>query len=238
MPVITGSPMSKKNCLPLPLLFVPLVFLFCFPTGVVGGLPAEESVEKKIRLYSSKDAIVSNSIGRAANQANKNYGELYYISAATWTAKGRPYTERAFIHFHLAAIPAHAVISRAELTLYGIGHEPHTASTIRHLRTNTAYLERVISTWEEHGVTWYNQPASTPADRITLEASTEHHQNYSIDITPFVRGWVRGTYENHGLILRLKKEEYYARMKFASRDNLSIAKFPTLEITYRLPQSK
>ncbi len=212
-----------------------LVFVSWFPFGIAGS--------QKILLYPSRDATIGNMIyydrDKTVNSAHKHKGKGQdsHFTAQAWTNDGRPFVHRGFMAFDFATVPPDAVITRAVLKLYGIGHSVLADPRHPNLpKSNAAYLERVTSSWGEQGISWYTQPASTPRDHITLQKSGTPNQNYSIDITHFVRGWVNGTYENHGLIMRLQKEERYAKLSFASRDNFFISKSPILEIVYHLPK--
>ncbi|MCP4217645.1 MAG: DNRLRE domain-containing protein [bacterium] len=177
---------------------------------------------------------------RAFNAAylHEGRGKEAHFSARVWSKAGRPAIYRGLIAFDLTGIPSNAVIIEAKLKLYGTEHNTLIEDKQKpRTRTNASYLERITASWEEYTLTWYTQPASTPEGRCSLEGSVTTDQDYTVDITHFVRGWVRGSYHNHGLLLRLQKEERYARMVFASKDSYFVSKWPKLEITYRIANS-
>ncbi|MBU0765574.1 MAG: DNRLRE domain-containing protein, partial [Bacteroidetes bacterium] len=113
------------------------------------------------------------------------------------------------------------------LTLYGLNHEGD----------NESYLERLTGTWYEDSVTWNNVPLTSKVGRKILPPSTSPDQDYQIEITSFVQGWLSGTLQNNGLILSagiVYLEEINALI-FGSSDHPDILKHPKLEITYNAP---
>ncbi|MCG8307527.1 MAG: DNRLRE domain-containing protein [Cytophagales bacterium] len=190
-----------------------------------GTLKAQTTVT----LYPDIDAGVIQALAYP-DKVNNNYGNYTVNRAWTWTWSGQEYYWCSFIKFDLSSIPAGATIMSAELTLYGTGHDPLTSS-------NASYLERVTSGWTEMGVTWATQPMVTTTGRISLAQSTSSTQNYTMDVTSFVQGWVNGDYTNYGLRFKLQTESHYASMEFASSDHTDLNKHPRLVITYMTTSS-
>jgi RHS repeat-associated protein len=180
-----------------------------------------------VTLYPDIDAgIIQTTYD--ASKANNNYGAYSPMRAWAWTWSGHPYYWRFFIKFDLSSIPFGAIIYSANLTLYGVNHNPLTQS-------NACYLERVTSDWTEMGVTWNNQPPVTATGRVSLAQSTSSTQNYTINVGSLVQGWVNGDYSNYGLRLKLQSETYYTSMEFASSDHSDASKHPKLVVYYRMP---
>jgi PKD repeat protein len=101
---------------------------------------------------------------------------------------------------------------------------------------NTCWLSRIIEGWDEHTVTWDNQPAITALNRVTIPQSTSPHEDYEdIDITQLVQDIVDNPETSHGFELSLVTEEYYRCMVFTSSDYFDPARRPKLVITYIAP---
>jgi hypothetical protein len=113
-------------------------------------------------------------------------------------------------------------------------------------------LQRVISPWQEHEVTWEKQPETTTDDQVFIpriyyitDASCNcivPPVSESIDVTNLLTPDASGTM-HHGLLLKLVKEEYPDWLRFASSDhqmpttsnNELRQLWPKLEIYYSLP---
>ncbi len=102
---------------------------------------------------------------------------------------------RSLVRFNLSAIPSGATVNSATLRAYLVGSYDYPGRT----RTVTAY--RAGSTWSESSVTWNSQPAI--AEAYGSSGVTHGAQGwYSFDVTNLVRGWVNGSLQNYGIVLR------------------------------------
>ncbi|MCP4214947.1 MAG: DNRLRE domain-containing protein [bacterium] len=230
--------MNRKQAV-LPGVFMGAVFLLSYfaashPREALMSDKDGKASVKKVMLSPSMDTTIRSEACFAIAVYRKFY-IFEYIGAKAWTNKGSPVTNRGLLAFDLSRIPPDAIISRAVLKLYGIGHQRTTKEKDPAYKSNAAYLVRVLTPWDAKTVTWTNQPGTTFDNAIYLERPHSRTQNYFMDVTAFVQGWVAGTYPNHGLMLRLQKEEFFAELKFASKNYIFAAKFPRLEITYSLP---
>ncbi|CAF4834691.1 unnamed protein product, partial [Rotaria magnacalcarata] len=53
--------------------------------------------------------------------------------------------------------------------------------------TNEAVLRRVISPWSPANVTWFNQPTTTPSNKVVIPATTlEELYNVTLNVTQLV----------------------------------------------------
>lgn len=177
-----------------------------------------------VTLYPDIDAGVRNAL-YYPEKVNDNYGTYSVNRAWAWTWSGQAYYWRTFIKFDLSSIPAGATITSAQFTMFGVNHNSSDKS-------NASYLERVTSDWTELGVTWATQPTVTTTGRISLAESSSSTQNYTIDVSSFVQGWVNGDYSNYGLRFKIQSETSYTSMEFASSDHTDASKHPKLVITY------
>jgi len=115
-----------------------------------------------------------------------------------------------------------------------------------------AVLQRVISPWQEHEVTWKKQPETTTDNQVFIpriyyiaDASCDCFVppvSETVDVTELLTPDASGTMA-HGMMLKLFKEEYPDWLRFASSDyqmlttsNQELRKlWPKLEIYYTLP---
>ena len=115
-----------------------------------------------------------------------------------------------------------------------------------------AVLQKVIAPWQEHEVTWKNQPETTTEHQVFIpriyyitDASCNcivPPVSESVDVTKLLMPDAAGT-RHMGLLLKLVKEEYPDWLRFVSSDyqmptvsNQELAKlWPKLEIYYSLP---
>ncbi len=136
---------------------------------------------------------------------------------------------RSYLQFDLSAIPTTAVVTTAELGLYylnsvGTGHTPIGAY-------------RVTSSWDEGAMNWHSQPESvtTPEDINTVPAAVTLDCEYWC-INDLVQGWVNGSIENHGVLLKDNDEAMEKAYKaFYSSDWGTAAQRPNLVVTYYEP---
>lgn len=171
-----------------------------------------------------------------------NGGDSPYISAYYWTNSGEPSLSRSYFRFPLDSLTDNAIITGAFLSLYGNPypkpngwgqHNPLSGS-------NESWLMRVTEYWDEHLITWNNQPSATTEGRVLLEQSTLPDQDYlGIDVT----GLVTDMYpdQNYGFRMQLATEEPYRAMIFLSGDSNVIERWPKLMIIYRIcpkPEAK
>lgn len=178
-----------------------------------------------------KDAFVEDYA--EGNYSNRNFGDLEEFSAISWTASGLPFLIRSFIDFKFSPLPEGAVIDSAKFSLFAHGSVAHGDGHAALDGSNEFYLRRVISEWDEHTITWNNQPETTSASQQLVPASTDQHQDYTgLDVTALVRDMYENPSESFGFMLSLKTEEGLKRVFFASSDVPDENRRPKIEIYY------
>jgi hypothetical protein len=120
---------------------------------------------------------------------------------------------RALVRFALPAAPAGCTLDRAELRLYADSVKPD----------RTIQVQAVTSAWEEMGVTWDTQPATTGPVATTPSGTDKGWKSW--DVTQLVGG------AEHGFLIRDADENGDAEQKFNSREKGTDV--PTLVLTYR-----
>ncbi|OQA01355.1 MAG: Disaggregatase related repeat protein [Bacteroidetes bacterium ADurb.Bin408] len=150
-----------------------------------------------------------------------------------WTHGGEFAIIRSVIDFDLSFIPANSAVTNALLSLYAIDNNLGEGY---HYGVNNAWLERIISPWDEFTVTWNNQPATTTQNRVALAASTSPTQNYTdINITTLMQDILSNPTSGYGIMLKLQDETVYRNLNFCSSDHANPALRPKLYICYTLP---
>lgn len=204
-----------------------------------------------------KDAMISRSL------PEENFGKFPFFEAmavSPVTSDVQHKLTRSLIQFDLNQLPKSATIKKAMLTLFYPQYL--STDTVYPIKSVTgdltgtvdylAVLQKVISPWQEHEVTWKNQPETSTEDQVFIpriyyitDASCNcivPPVSETVDVTKLLMPDAAGTM-NLGLLLKLFKEEYPDWLRFASSDyqmptvsNQEPAKlWPKLEIYYSLP---
>lgn len=107
-------------------------------------------------------------------------------------------SSRIYIKFNATSIPSDAKIISADLCLY-MYDSPKTNQEFE------AY--RVLSEWNEHNLTWINQPDFTEkSSSMTAIQPTPSAKWICWEITEDVRMWHSGAANNYGTMIRIKNE--------------------------------
>jgi hypothetical protein len=200
----------------------------------VGDKPETHSWTSLNAHGGEQDAVV-NSLNPESSLANDNY-----LFATTWTNNLEPFVTRSFLQFDLASIPTDAQIFTATLSLFNPkdDFEEHKHFTLD--GSNSFYIRRVTSSWENQTITWNRQPAFSVEGQVVLPTNDTEQQNYEkIDILGMVQYMVKYPAENHGFVIMLKDETYYRdahfvyrRLCFASLEYPVEGMQPKLELIY------
>jgi len=192
----------------------------------------KEKKEKQIVLTlqpdgdKGKDAVISKIV------PDNNYGDLEDIHLFAWTQGGILNVNRVVIDFDVISIPTDARIDRAFLSLYfnntsgyGNGHSGDNSFTIK----------RITSDWDESTVSWRTQPTTISFNKVTVDGSISATQDFTdIDITTLISDIIDNKDNSYGLMLKLKNEEAYKILLFASSDNQDENLRPKLDVYYTI----
>lgn len=193
---------------------------------------SQQTIELQPDPIAGKDTYIHGTSG----YMNDNFGDVNQLPVTSWTFSSTPGTIRSLVQFDYSQIPAGAQILNAELSLYAIdsqvGHGQHSTLS----GSNSAWIERITSPWNESTVSWNTQPATTTLNRVALTASVSQTQNYTgIDVTNLVEDMLNSS-SNFGFMIKLQTEEYYRRLNFCSSDHTNGLLRPKLIISYTLEQ--
>ena len=165
---------------------------------------------------------------------NLPHGDYMDYIAMDWTQGGTPWTARSLMEFDLSSIPMGSTIISAFLSLYNNPQSPNNFGEHSSLSgPNTCWLLRITEEWDEHTVTWNNQPATTWLHQVTLHKEISPHHDYeNIIVTELVQDMVDDPENGHGFLFRLITEQYYRCMIFGSSDCADSTLRPKLVVTY------
>ena len=103
--------------------------------------------------------------------------------------------------------------------------------------TNKVFLNRLLQPWDDQTITWYNKPTYDSSVNYGLLSSTGSAKDLSMNVTALVDGWIRGRYDNHGVVLRSASESSYGTYQKFNSSESSYNK-PYLAVTYsQLPSA-
>ena len=159
-------------------------------------------------------------------------GNHFDFLAAAWTHGGDRVDVRSILAFDLSAIDSTYHVITASLFFYGYNSPSNTGHSAASSGSNSCYLQRIVSPWNEATVSWDTKPEVTTEGQISLAGSIAENQDYEIDVTEMVAEMVANPSENYGFQLRLQVEEIYNSILFASSDNDNSALRPKLVVEY------
>ena len=191
-------------------------------TETIRDILEEEEEEQVLILQPGAEGIDSHVWTVYPNQ---NFGDVYALWAASHS--GSPHY-RSFIKFDLSSIPIGSDITSATLMFNGRGSSSDTGYSI-------ISLHRVLSSWDEHTITWNNQPpyAEYSIDTEDIDQYSEDMW-YSLNVTSPIEDWVQGEYQNYGFVIRQLYENRYRTFLGWSSDGGG-TRHPKLEIHYLPP---
>ncbi|MFC1507053.1 DNRLRE domain-containing protein [Thermoproteota archaeon] len=160
------------------------------------------AIESTITIQPSIEDTFVNSMYLQHKYPEEPHGYFWAMFA------GNMYTEydsfkgygssRIYIKFNTTSIPSDAKIISAELCLYM--YDPP--------KTNQEFeAYRVLSEWNEHNLTWINQPDFVEkSSSITAIQALPSEKWICWEITEDVRTWHSGAAHNYGTMIRIKNE--------------------------------
>ncbi len=154
------------------------------------------------------------------------------IASISWTKGGIPLVVRSLLQFDFSEIPSDATISSAFLDLKGWNSSSNGTSNNAD-GTNESIFYRVAEAWNDSTCVWNNQPRFDDQKEIQVLANCDRVTDFlNIDFTEYVKEAFANKDSDYGLILKLKYENSYRRMVFASSENDDINLRPVLQINY------
>jgi hypothetical protein len=201
--------------------------------------PAGNTICHNLRLDAGcgKDVFIWRADDPGYNNSNLNFGTSTSLLVHGWTSNGYTDISRTMLDWDLSFIPSNATIVSADLSLY---NDPNSASfNGEHSNLtgqNNSYIQRIIQSWEEYGVTWNTQPNTTVQNQLSVPASVSPHQDFlNLNVTALMQDMISNPGSNYGLMMQLVNESPYRDLVFASSENHTAARHPRLQICYDYP---
>lgn len=181
-------------------VIVTVLLLFLLPIQI--WITSCYAVESTVTIQPSIEDTFINNMYLKHKYPEEPHGYLWAIFA------GNMYTEydsfkgygssRIYIKFNTTSIPSDAKIISAELCLY-MYDSPKTNQEFE------AY--RVLSEWNEHNLTWINQPDfAEKSSSLTTIQPAPSAKWICWEVTEDVRMWHSGAAHNYGTMIRIKNE--------------------------------
>jgi len=193
------------------------------------GSSSTQPTTKIIQLDNTngQDGIIASIV------PNNNYGDYPYLHVYAWTQGGTLNVTRVFVEFDISEIPLNAEITEAKISFYRDPNSTKDPNNEGHSGENSFNIHPITSSWEDHSLTWNNQPTYDVSHYVNVPASAEPLQDYnSIDITSLVQSAVIDPAGYHGFMLKFVTEQPYKVSWFSSAENDDPTLSPKLEITY------
>jgi hypothetical protein len=216
----------------------PLVLTIPYGGGQYKKLVLQPGPEK------GKDAMICN-LQPGKNFGDHKYFETTYLSDSVLTVMR---STRSLIWFDLNDLPKSAIIKRVILRLYYDNPVPwdstvfvsDSASATDVCPWYGAVLQKITDPWEEHKVTWDNQPATTTDGQVYVSPFHPFIRNtnfISVDVTRLYMPTDNcdcGPW--YGMFFRLWPVERFPGFRFASSDYPVKWMRPKLIIYYTMDQ--
>ena len=170
-------------------------------------------------------------IFKAAN--SRNFGEVKYIDVLEWTWEGYAGTAKSLLFFDLSSLSENLIIVDAKLSLYK--HQERINLNFSASKSYALKIQKITSVWEENKVTWDNKPSFVADNQIFVP---DRADLTDIDITIFVKEWLKNPKSNFGMMISCDDANYYKGLSFASSEYPDKGMRPKLTITYQKKQSQ
>lgn len=207
------------------LLFCSLVIFTAFTQTTVTLNPTKDASVGFHDGYDSDDT----------NFENATHFSAFSQPSASGTGENAGW---GIMDFDFSSIPTGSTIIAANLKLYAFGTGFSLPLPSGHDGTNSSYISRIISPWDEYTVTWNTRPDFTATNQVTLPESINPYEDYTdIDVTALVQDIINDPTGSSGLCLRLVDESPTAGLLFASTNFGDDSKLQKLSVTYEGPNT-
>jgi hypothetical protein len=188
----------------------------------------ESDTTRIARIYQCDPALGKEAVIQSI-MPDTNFGDSTVFSIFSWTNDGLFNTSRALIAFDLSAVPPQTMIKKATLSLFWVKYMNLTSQT----GDNAFSILKVSESWNEHTITWNNQPDTSSLNKVSVPKSTRETQSYvDVDVTPMVQEMIHHPEGNFGFMLKLEDEFPYKLVVLASSDYPESKKRPKLIVYF------
>ena len=185
------------------------------------------------------DAMISN-LEPDKNFGDHKYFEATFLSESVLTVMR---SNRSLIYFSPDALPKSAIIKKVILSLSYNIPVPFDSTYLTNTDPATGVvwyggvLQQIVEPWDEHKVTWNNQPKTIEANQVYIPPFIRNVNFISVDVTKlFVTPTITdpAVYPNYGMLFKLWPVDRFPGFRFASSDYPEASMRPKLTIYYTL----
>ena len=199
-----------------------LYFLFFLLSSSIVLAQTQDSLVLQPGPLDGKDAIVWSIT------PDSTWGWNQEATMTAWTYQGDPSYKRFYIEFDYSNIPAGAIIDSAFIFYNNNPSAPSHSGL--HSGSNTFWVRRVTSSWDEDSITWNNAQSDTTLNEVQVGASTSNTMDYKIDVKNLVEDQLQ--HGNHGFFMRLVTEATWRAVVCASSNAADSTNHPAIKIYY------
>jgi hypothetical protein len=203
----------------LTIMFLLLVVLLPILPYAAGATEPEPTVEI---ILAPKANGYADSMYPKQSYGNR---QVLYVGNSIDRAQNLSGPARIYIQFDLSAIPQHARVVSAEMSLYQM-YAPASSQTLD--------VHMVTSAWNESTIGWMVQPSIDLSTVLaTVQAPPTNDVWVSWNVTEAVQAWLSGQSPNYGLTIRIHTEAYGVADEafgFFSRQYLNSEFRPKLQV--------
>lgn len=185
--------------------------------------------------FEGKDAMISN-LEPDRNFGDHKYFEATFLSEPVLTVMR---SNRSLAWFDLSPLPKSAVIKKVTLQLHyeiPIPWDPDVFITgpVTSALWAGGVLQQIVEPWEEHKVTWNNQPKTIEANQVFISPFNINANLITVDVTTLFMPVNEIAAANYGMLFRLWPTEKFPGFRFVSSDYPMAAMRPKLTIYYTI----
>ncbi|MFC2115028.1 DNRLRE domain-containing protein [Bacteroidota bacterium] len=187
------------------------------------------------------DAMISN-LDPDQNFGKHPYFEATFISEPLLTVMRE---NRSLIRFSPTGLPKSARIERAILTLFydlPVPWDSIYKDSVYYLspeRSDFAWfggvLQQIVEPWQEHEVTWNNQPKTIDANQVYVNPFIKNANFIEVDVTKLFVPEQEIAAPNYGMLFKLAPSPQFPGFRFTSSDYKEPNMRPMLKIFYTIP---
>lgn len=191
---------------------------------------AQVTVRLKPDESKAKDAVIIS----PPAFTNTNYGQTFVQTVAAWTWSGVPGVTEGLFDFNWSLLPPNTTIYLAKAKFFafnGQGGSQEFHSTLS--GPNDSYIERVITPWDEHLVTYTGRPTSTVLNRVYVPQTDSVNQDIELNLTTLANDILQNPTQGYGFLWKMANSNYYRRVGICSSAIDDISKRPEILLTFK-----
>jgi hypothetical protein len=195
--------------------------------------PQYNTIELQPGPEAGKDAMISN-LDPEKNFGDYKYFETTFLTEPVLTVMR---SNRSLIYFKIDSLPIYATIQKVILRLAydlpvpfdSIYIKPDPSTGVEFFG---AVIQQIIEPWDEHKVTWNNQPETIEMNQVFLYPFIKNSNIIELDVTGLFLNPSASMLPNYGMLFRLWPDNKFPGFRFASSDFPDASMRPKLIIHF------